>query len=249
MENYQTQSGKTVFPINLTHFLSRSGVAARRRCADIIKAGQVEINGEIVTEPGRKVNESDQVTHNGKEIRIGERYYLMLNKPPGYTCTAVDPHAEHLALELINLPEARIFSIGRLDKESEGLLLFTNDGNYCEKLTHPSFEHPKTYEVTTDKPIPETMRKKMESGIIDTGEKLRAAKVEEISERLYRFVLTEGKKREIRRLIKFAGCHTVRLCRVAVGKLELGNLPSGKWRFLTGEEIAASLKNQRLPLD
>ncbi|OGV51371.1 MAG: hypothetical protein A2017_20185 [Lentisphaerae bacterium GWF2_44_16] len=229
--------------MNLTHYLSSCGAASRRRSAELIKAGNVKVNGAPVAEPGFKVNEKDIVTLNGTELRIGKRYYIMLNKPRGYICTSDDPYAPKKAIDLIGLENVRLFSVGRLDKESEGMLIFTNDGDYAAKLTGPGYGIEKIYIAGTDKPLSAEMIEALQRGIEDEGEKLFAAAIEELAPRKYRFTMKEGKKREIRRLLKYASTRTVYLKRIATGKLSIGDLSTGKWRYLSDEDIRLSLDN------
>ena len=226
---------------NLSHFLSLSGIASRRKCADIVKAGLVQINGQTVTEPGCRVNDSDKVVYDGCTVRIEPRVYIMLNKPRGYVCTNDDPHAEKRAFDLIEMDGTRLFSAGRLDKDSEGLLIITNDGDYAMQLTHPRHEIFKTYLVKTDAEIPAGELNRLRRGIIDEGERLLPQKIEDVGGCIYRFILNEGKKREIRRMIAAAGRKTVSLQRISIGALMLGELESGKWRFLSEAEVKFSL--------
>ncbi len=228
------------FPVTLNRFISAAGVASRRKSAELIKNGQVRVNGKIITSPGERVSEIDQIEVNDKAISIGQRYYIMLNKPPGYTCTAADPYAEHKAIDLIDLPNVRLFSAGRLDKESEGLIIFSNDGDYIDRLTHPRYGILKTYELVTDQPIASDFRIKLCQGINDDGETLKAVEFTMIDACHYRVVLNEGKKREIRRMARAAGCRTERLVRVAVGELLLGDLASGCWVHLNSQECKKS---------
>jgi 23S rRNA pseudouridine2605 synthase len=226
---------------NLSHFLSLCGIASRRKCADIVKAGLVKINGQTVTGPGSRVREGDDVVYDGRPVRIEPRVYIMLNKPRGYVCTNDDPHAEKRAFDLIEVDGARLFSAGRLDKDSEGLLIITNDGDYAMQLTHPRHEIFKTYLVKTDTAIPAGELNRLRRGIIDDGERLLPQKIEDAGGCIYRFILNEGKKREIRRMIAAAGRNTVSLQRISVGALMLGALESGKWRFLSDAEVKLSL--------
>lgn len=232
-----------VFTMNLTHYLSTCGAASRRRSAELIKNGSVKVNGTPVAEPGFKVNEKDIVTLDGTELRIGKRYYLMLNKPRGYICTSDDPYAPKKAIDLIGLENVRLFSVGRLDKESEGMLIFTNDGDYAAKLTGPGYGIKKIYIAVTDKPLSSEMIETLRNGIVDDGENLFAAAIEELAPKKYRFTMKEGKKREIRRLLKYANVKTITLKRIATGKLSIGDLGPGKWRYLSDEDIRQSLDN------
>lgn len=239
--NTQTDRISDKYPMTLSKFLSHAGVASRRKCSFIIINGEVRVNGRTEKHPGFRVSKEDSVEYNGKSVQVGKRYYIVLNKPRGYICTSQDPYAKKKAIDLIDLPEARLFSVGRLDKDSEGLIIFTNDGAYAEKLTHPRHSIMKKYRVTTDKRLSKNDMQNFCTGIIDSGEKLRAENVTEEKECVYTFIMSEGKKREIRRLIKSAGKKTVRLQRIAIGGLSLNNLPLGEWRYLKEEEITSTL--------
>lgn len=232
------------FPVALNRFISAAGVASRRKSAELIKNGQVTVNGASVTAPGSRVTATDLVAVNGKSVSFGKRYYIMLNKPRGYTCTDADPYAEHKAIELIDLSGVRLFSAGRLDKESEGLIIFSNDGDYVNQLTHPRYGVLKTYELTTDRPIDATFLPELLTGIEDAGERLKAVEFSEIAPCQYKVVLNEGKKREIRRMATAADCRAEKLVRIAVGKLKLGELASGCWRQLDSQERQLSIDNE-----
>lgn len=233
--------GENEFPMRLQRFLSLAGVSSRREAETIIAAGRVTVNGVAITTTGVKVTESDQVECDGRPVTMGRRCYVMLNKPRGFVCTADDPHAEMKAVDLVDLPGIRLYSIGRLDKDSEGLLLLTNDGDYAARITHPRYRVCKVYEVKTASALSLRQLRWLRSGIQDDGETLRAERIDELAPGKYRFVLNEGKKREIRRMIAAVGEQTAELKRIAVGKLELGQLSSGCWRELTTAEIQLSL--------
>jgi pseudouridine synthase len=229
--------------MNLTKYLSTGGVASRRKCADMIKAGHVTVNGETISQPGTRIGPDDRVEVDGHFVVHEKRVYVMLNKPPGYWCTADDPHADKLAVELIDLPGIRLFSAGRLDRDSEGLIIFTNDGEYANKLSHPSYGILKQYQVETfSEIIPEKLAE-IRVGIVDNGEKLSPYRIDHLGAGRYLFTLNEGKKREIRRLVTAAGQRVKLLRRTVVGSLELADLESGQWRKMTESEIAATLKN------
>lgn len=228
----------------LVKFLSSAGAASRRAAGELVKSGRVTVNGRTILEPGARISAADLVTLDGTPVRQPEkRLYLMLHKPRGYVCTNNDPHAERKAVDLIRLdPPVRLFSAGRLDKESEGLILFSNDGAYVEQLTHPRHEILKQYHVriTRDLTAPELER--IRAGIADDGDILRVRAIDLIGPAYYRITLNEGKKREIRRITAAVGAPTLQLKRVRVGGLELGSLPPGRWRMLTPEEVTLSLK-------
>ena len=232
--------------MNLTKYLSTGGVAARRKCAEMIKAGLVKVNGLIVTEPGTRVGPDDRVEVEGLRVSHAKKVYVMLNKPPGYWCTAEDPHADRLAVDLITLPGVRLFSAGRLDRDSEGLIIFSNDGDYVNILSHPSNGILKQYYVETYKDIAPEQLERIRQGIVDAGEKLCPTRIDRLGAGRYLFVLNEGKKREIRRLAAAAGQKVKLLRRNAIGSLELGNLKPGRWHEMSKAEIAATLSNPKL---
>jgi len=221
--------------------MSLAGVASRRKSEELIRMGEVKVNGDIVTAPSRNVSPDDIVTVSGKSLRSPSKLYIMLNKPAGYLCSAFDPHADKTVFDLINLRGVRLFSAGRLDLNSEGLLILTNDGDYAEKLTHPRHNVLKRYRVKTDKPISNNNLNALRSGIRDFGEFLKPVSISKLKAKEYEFVLNEGKKREIRRLVATTGVKVVVLKRVAVGNLRVDDLPVGQWRMLSKKEIAASL--------
>lgn len=229
----------------LAKYIARCGAAPRRKAADLVKAGSVKVNGRVITDPAFSVETSDKVELNGKALQLpAENIYIMLNKPRGYTTSHADKHAEHLAIELIDCPEAqRLIPAGRLDKDSEGLLIFSNDGNFIQKITHPRYNVTKQYKVTASRELDEKNRKKMVAGIMDEGEQLKALKVTPVPDEksCYYIELNEGKKREIRRMLKACGAATLRLQRIAMGSVKLNSLAVGKWRKLTAEEVASLL--------
>ena len=222
----------------LLKYLAKNGGISRRNADSAIRDGKVTVDGVCVTRPEHRLAGGERVTLNGKCVAEDNsgNVYIMLNKPVNYTCSADDGHAEHLAIDLIDVPQ-RIFSAGRLDRDSEGLLIFSNDGVFIDRLAHPRYQVKKLYHVTTNKPLTQDDIKMMCSGIVDEGENLRALEVESLGNNTFSFLLNEGKKREIRRLVKAAGKQVRRLVRVRQGKLELGDLAAGQWRFLTPQEI------------
>lgn len=226
---------------SLSKYLSVCGIASRRKSCDLIKQGKVQVNREIIKEPGFKISPQDEVVFAGEQVLHQEKVYIMLNKPRGYICTSDDPYAPLKALDLIKLPPGqsriRLFSAGRLDKDSEGLLIFTNDGDYVEKIMHPKYEILKNYQVKTTSEILDNVLNKLRGGIDDDNEFLKAEKIKKEGNCLYTFILNEGKKREIRRMIRFAGTEIKSLKRISLGALTLGTLESGKWKYLTPEEI------------
>ena len=238
--------GDAVLP-NLTKFLAASGAASRRHAAELIKGGHVSVNGEVCIDPSLRIAPGDRVSLDGKPVEPPRGYvYVMLHKPRGYVCTAEDPHAPKKALDLINLPGVRLVSAGRLDKNSEGLILFSNDGAWIEQLTHPRHGTRKTYQVTTDRPLSSAdIRLLTTSGVQNDGETLRALSIRAEAPGRYIFILGEGKNREIRRMMESLDNRTRRLKRIAVGGLRLGGLPMGQWRMLSREEALLALSSTR----
>ena len=238
MENEQT-------PYSLSKFLALCGAASRRHAVDMIRAGQVSVDGETERNPAARVTGREKILCDGRPLSLPEkRHYVLLNKPRGYVCTSEDPHARKKALELIHLPgNPRLFSAGRLDKDSEGMILFSDDGDFVFRLTHPRNEIRKIYEVSMDHPLSLGDIRRMRDGIESDGDILRALRIERMTDRKYRFVLGEGKNREIRRMAEAVGNEAVRLKRVAVGSLKMGHLPCGSWRELSPKECALALRN------
>ena len=227
------------FPV-IAKYIASCGVASRRAALELVRAGRAAVNGVPVKDPSLRVKTGDEVTVDGKIVTPEPvKYYVMLNKPRGYTCTSADPHAARRAVDLIGLP-ARLVSAGRLVKDSEGLIIFSNDGEYINAVEHPSFGVLKTYRVRLDRELSPEELATLRRGIEENGEFLRPEGVEPIGERLYAFTLNEGRNREIRRMAAFLGAEVKRLVRVSVGNLRLGSLPPGKWRLLTPEETASS---------
>ena len=229
----------------LVKFLSAAGVASRRAAGDLVKAGRIAVNGRTIREPGFRILPADTVTLDGRPVEpAGRFHYIMLNKPRGYVCTNADPHAPRKAVDLIRLdPPVRLFSAGRLDKESEGMILFSNDGDYVARLTHPRYEIRKTYLVRVTREFTEPELTRIRTGITDGGEHLRVISIAPAGNCLYRIVLNEGKKREIRRLTAAVGAPTLELRRIRIGGLALGDLPQGAFRELTPEEVALTLED------
>ena len=232
--------------MNLIKFISSCGAASRRRAEEFIRAGRVAVDGNIECNPAFKVAENMAVTLDGMQLCLPERFrYILLHKPRGYVCSNADAHAEKLAVDLIDIPGVRLVSAGRLDKESEGAIIFSDDGEFINFLAHPRYGVLKRYEVFTVRPVSLMWQKKMVSGITDDGENLKVISIKELAPCRYEIILNEGKKREIRRLTAAAGAPTRRLIRQSIGKVELKGLPCGKYRELSAEEVEALLTNNQ----
>jgi pseudouridine synthase len=223
--------------IRLQKFLSQAGVCSRRKAEAYILAGRVRVNGGVVSELGSKVDPAaDSVTVDGTNVkRRSDHVYIALNKPEGYVTSCSHP-GEKTVLELVDV-RRRVYPVGRLDKDSTGLLLLTDDGDLHLRLSHPSFDHEKEYTVTVAKPIADGALKKMAVGMPMMGTRTRPAVVERMSARQFRIVLQEGRNRQIRRMVRKLGNHVVKLVRVRIAAVGLGPLAKGKWRYLTEDEV------------
>ncbi|MEJ2641426.1 MAG: pseudouridine synthase [Desulfosarcinaceae bacterium] len=233
--------------IRLQKYLAEAGVCSRRKGEAHIRAGRVSVNGRAVTELGVKVDpETDQVAFDGRPVRPAEKkVYIALNKPQGYITSCRQPGRE-LVVDLIDLP-MRLFPVGRLDADSCGLLLMTNDGRIHHRLAHPSFDHAKHYVVTVDSPIADGALAKLARGVRLDGRPTRQAEVVRLDPRRFRIVLKEGRNRQIRRMVAKVGRQVVKLKRTQMANIRLGRLPSGRWRHLSSTEVAALLEALGLP--
>ncbi|MFC1516085.1 pseudouridine synthase [Thermodesulfobacteriota bacterium] len=222
--------------MRLHKYLSSAGVCSRRQGEEYIKNGRISVNGHVITAVGTKIDpDTDRVEFDGKLVEMtAHPVYIALNKPRGYVTSCSHP-GEKIVLDLVNIPE-RIYPVGRLDKDSIGLLLLTNDGRLHHRLSHPSFDHEKEYNVTVSKPISASALQRIAKGMPLMGSKTREAVVERISSRRFRIVLKEGKNRQIRRMIKKVGNRVTRLKRTRVSNIRLGKLAEGNWRYLTDKE-------------
>jgi 23S rRNA pseudouridine2605 synthase len=229
--------------IRLNKWMADAGVGSRRYCDQLILRGRVAINGTKVNELGIKVDPAHKVTVDGKLIKPQRHVYWVVNKPKGYLCTNYDPGGRPIVLDLIPHVEERVYTVGRLDDDSEGLLLMTNDGDLAQKLTHPKFGIRKTYVVlvagiTTDEELT-----RMTTGVKLSEGTARALYVERITKQgnasLLKIVLAEGKNREIRRMLAKLGHKVMELRRVAIGPIKIDRLKRGKCRRLSELEVSA----------
>ncbi len=225
--------------LRLQLFLARCGVASRRASETIILDGRVSVNGTKITTLGTKVTEADIVCVDGNEIHLEEtKRYVLLNKPKGFVCSSSDEKARETAVDLLK-PHftERLYNVGRLDMFSEGLIIFTNDGEFMKKLSHPSSQVEKEYFVETTRPIPQDLVDKFQSGIRVENVFYKAKKAELTARNKAKFVLIEGKNREIRKVFEKYEIGIKVLKRVRIGHLELGNLKSGEFIELTEKDI------------
>jgi len=223
--------------IRLQKFLSSAGVCSRRKGEELIKNGFITVNKAKGIPRGTKVDiEKDIVEFNGIPVEINQKLiYIALNKPMGYI-TSCHQKGRKIVMDLLEIPE-RVFPVGRLDKDSVGLLLLTNDGGLHHRLSHPSFDHEKEYIVNVEKPISKSQLKTMSEGMIIQGDKTRPATVKSRSQDCFSIILKEGKKRQIRRMVKELNNKVVSLKRIRFSNIKLGNLEEKSWRYLTEKEI------------
>lgn len=231
--------------IRLQKFLSQAGVCSRRKGEEFIKAGRVTVNSQVVQVLGTKVTPGvDRVEVDGKNVETAvEMMYIALNKPEGYV-TSCEHAGEKVVVDLLDLDQ-RIYPVGRLDKDSTGLLLLTNDGPLHHRLSHPSFDHEKEYEVVLAEPISNGALKKLARGVPLKGRRTRPARVVRLSGKRFRITLQEGRNRQIRRMASKVGSQVEKLKRIRVANIRLGHLATGRWRHLSEKEKAALLKGIR----
>ena len=228
--------------MRLNKYLADCGVDSRRNCDEIIAQGRVKVNGKTITRLGVDVDpENDSVSLDGRRLRQKRRdVYVMLHKPKGVVCTAKDDKGRKTVLDLVDL-KARLFPVGRLDYDTEGLLLLTTDGQLAQTLTHPRHHIPKTYVARIFGELSEEEEKSLEKGVLLDGALTQPAsvKVVEKDDRTSRIEITifEGRNRQVRRMLESVGKDVEFLKRVSVGELRLGGLSRGKYRFLTEKEI------------
>ena len=229
--------------IRLQVYLARCGVASRRASENLILNGRVSVDGKIITELGTKVSGKEKICLDGKQIfPEAEKRYILLNKPEGYVCSLADEKDRPIAASLLkDTYTERLYNIGRLDMLSGGAILVTNDGDFSAKVEHPSSEIEKEYEVITVFEYPDEVLQKFLRGVRIEGVFYKALSAERISKNKMRIVLIEGKNREIRRVLKFFNIKIKKLTRVRIGCVRLSDLPSGKHRPLTSEEIKGLL--------
>ncbi len=231
--------------MTLNAFLSRNGFCSRRKAVLVIKEGSVTVNGKTVREPWYQVKDQDAVKANGELVGAKRHVYIVINKPRGVTSTLEDRFAAIKVVDLIPLKFGRVYPVGRLDKDSRGLMILTSDGDLCHKLTHPKYEVEKEYIVTVKGEVDEVMLKKIKKGVKEQNDllKVRSAVIEKASEdkSSVRVVICEGKKRHLRRLFSVLSLEVRDLVRVRIANLRLGDLRDGKFRVLDKKELLGFL--------
>ena len=226
--------------IRLNKFISNSGICSRREADNFIQAGVVTVNGEVVTELGTKVNaREDDIRFNGERLRGEEKVYIVMNKPKGYVTTASDPHADKVVMDLLKGCDARVFPIGRLDKNTTGVLMFTNDGEIAEKLTHPSYDKKKIYQVSLNKHLGREDFERIMEGVTLSDGDIAADDLQYIDDNDHRKLGIEihsGKNRIVRRIFESLGYEVKALDRVYFAGVTKKGLKRGEWRYLTEGE-------------
>ena len=228
--------------IRLQKWMAECGVASRRACEKLIEQGKVKVNGRL-SKIGDKINPNkDVVSVNNEKIHVSKdkKYYVMLNKPRGYITTMKDEKNRKCVADLVKEIPARLFPVGRLDKDSEGLLLMTNDGNFANHISHPSTHVQKTYRVTIRSAVTEEQLVDLTLGMKIDGVKIKPCEVKVLYESKERtvleFILSEGRNRQIRKMCEKVGLEVIRLRRIKIGQVKLGMLKIGDWRELTAYE-------------
>ena len=223
--------------MRLARYLAHAGAASRRAAEKLIAEGRVTVAGEVVTDPARDVDESSGVALDGEPLKPEPREVYALNKPAGVVSTAKDTHGRRTVVEFVP-SERRLYPVGRLDADTTGLILLTNDGDLANLLTHPSFEVEKTYRATVEpKPVPEAALRRLREGVELEDGPAAPAKARQLEPGVLEIVIREGRKRQVRRMCEAVGHRVTALERVGFGPLALGKLPEGEFRALTPAEV------------
>ena len=234
--------------MRLNKFLSTCGIASRRKCEELIKSGLVKVNGKVETNLATTVDEKkDEIIYNGEVLKLPSSFvYLKMNKPKGYACTASDEKGRKTIFDLLEDKSVRLFNIGRLDYDTEGVILLTNDGDFANLVIHPSFEIEKEYIVTVEGKMVESEFAVLRKGVVVDGVRMPEARVKPISFdgkfTKVSVIITEGQNHQVRRMFDAIGKSIKLLKRVRIGSVLLGNLYRGKTKPMTEEEIASFKK-------
>jgi len=225
--------------MRLAKFLAHAGVASRRAAEEIVRAGRVTVGGEVVTDPARDVDETSRVAIDGRGLHGAEqRTVYLVNKPRGVVSTAKDTHGRPTVVSLVRGERARLYPVGRLDADTTGLILLTNDGELANTLTHPRYQVPKTYIAqVTGGFVPEARLRQLREGVELEDGRTAPAQVRQVEAGVLQITIREGKKRQVRRMVEAIGRRVIELRRVRFGPLGLGDLPPGKSRRLTPAEV------------
>jgi 23S rRNA pseudouridine2605 synthase len=225
--------------MRLNRFLAAAGVGSRRCCDDLIAAGRVSINGKICTNFSTQPTARDHVKVDGKLLHAQPPLTIMLHKPAGFVSTRQDVHVRETIFDLLPQKFSRLFNIGRLDAQTEGLLLLTDDGDLAHRLSHPRFKIDKEYEVTLDRAWDPALGPKLLKGIFFDGKRARIERLRSLTPTRLQVVLRQGINRQIRRMFEAVGYRVKHLVRIRIANLRLGDLPRGHWRALSKGEIAS----------
>lgn len=229
--------------MRINKFLAQCGVASRRKCDDIISSGEISVNGKSVKELGMEINpKKDIIEYNGKQLKLADSFsYFKLHKPKGYICSAKDEKGRKTVFDLIHEEGLRLFSVGRLDYNTEGLLIITNDGDFSNKVMHPSNEIDKEYVVRIEGQIKESELAVMRAGVVVEGERLPPAKITFLgydgNDARLSVVINEGINRQVRKMFEAIGKNIILLKRVRISNVKLGGLKRGEYKALSQAEI------------
>lgn len=223
--------------MRINKYIAHSGYTSRRKADELIFKGKVKLNGQTIKEPGIQVNDNDLVEIDGKVLSIEKKFYIKLYKPIGFITSNFDPYNEKDLNDLVDI-DKRFFAAGRLDKDSEGLLIITNDGEFTNNLIHPKFKLDKEYIVKVDSRLSKDQENEFENGLdIGNGEKTSDAKIEYLGNNIYKVIIHQGYNRQIRRMFKVLGKKVISLKRIKIGKISLSDLKEKEYRYFDSEEL------------
>lgn len=228
--------------MRLNRYLAAAGIGSRRSCDELIAAGRVTINGKTCTDFSAHPDAGDHVKVDGKLIRSVPAFTIMLHKPAGFVSTRKDQHVRDTVFDLLPQKFSRLFTIGRLDAQTEGLLLLTNDGDLAQRVTHPRYKVEKEYDVTLDHTWDPALAPKLLRGIFLDGKRAKIERLHSVGATQLRVVLRQGINRQIRRMFEAVDYRVKKLVRIRVGNLRLTGLPRGEWRALTNRELESLAK-------
>jgi 23S rRNA pseudouridine2605 synthase len=234
--------------VRLNRYLAAAGVGSRRHCDELIVAGRVMINGKVCTDFSTQPAARDHVKVDGRLLHLDPPLTIMLHKPAGFVSTRKDAHARDTIFDLLPQKFSKLFNVGRLDTQTEGLLILTNDGKLAQQLTHPRYKIDKEYDITLDRQWDRALAPKLCKGILLDGKRARIERFHSVTPTCLRVVLRQGIKRQIRRMFASLGYKVKCLLRTRIGNLRLGNLPRGHWRALTKRELEMLRNSTRSPL-